>query len=539
MSEVKNVVIFGPTNSGKTTLLGYMKAKNMSPALYEKYIMNFKSNLGRNFSEDSQLSYFFDTAPDEIRDKSQKSVSRKNAPGNSMRKKFQTIKIGETEITVIDTPGTTNRWKHGYQGILMGDVGVFVIEIRTVLEVCDLPRESPVLKKKIHELFDPVELWLQQKRGSQLLIVLSKIDDWKISAFDINRAKDYLQELKGLEKTPIIPTGINVPKCSGINILTTDDKKVGMPVEKSFIKALSELIKKPVPFNKNVSGYSVASIDRIFKQTKLLKAPAIRIKVNSGLFCENDTVSIAPVLYQNRVVSVTGNIRSLMDEGSHDLTQAFFTNDIGGIVFSKLQCQKDTITLKDITLLSTSVLWKDPLDYKFGNILTFNIPDTGYAKDLSIRQDINLIYFGKTVYLRIISCAYKNKYYQIRVMNTQPNNPISFAVPKRTNGEFCYKSYVLQYQEHFLSGELQDVDLLTDDTPKEIVLSLKNNYLNNTYLTELGVKMIYVESLNQTIIDSPPLGRKKFVDLLSTQYIKIADYIEVKAKSDYSASSNQ
>lgn len=536
MNHNENIVIFGPTNSGKTTLLGYCMAKNMTPDEYDRFINKKKELLGSNYAEERKLTYFLDTGADEIIDKTKKNNKRSSPPGTSMRKKFQQISINSLAFTAIDTPGT-NYHKKGFQSIPLGEIGIFVIEIQDILTLCDSVLGSyDEPSRKMESIFSSVELWIKTKGKNQLIIVISKTEGNGISDYDIERAKIFIRkEYAELDTVPIIPTGINVRDCKGINILDEDPKVNTDSSLMEIIKA--KLDNYTVPSRK--MQYSFATIDRIFNKTKNLKASALRIKVSSGSFHEKDQVCLAPFVYKNQVVSVSGSIRSLMLEGNKQIVSQLSINDIGGVVFSKLKCGKDDVDLKDLKLLSTSVIYNNDIEYSYGNILTLtarksyeteSIFNPVQNKTTSGKKDITLIWFGKPVSLRILSCISLGQDIRIRVMNTQPNGNDFFLVPLNHTGNFIFNNFVLAFKGKFFSAVLNEISLITDDEPRKVMLNLKKNYSYEMSLVTMAEKFAYVSETNETIFDFPPMGRSDFINLLSSKVISPEDIKDIKPK---------
>lgn len=517
-----NIVVFGPTNSGKTTLLGYITAKSMGKERFESYINKKIIEMGNQYIEERKLTYLFDTSVDEW-----SLVS--GGPGTSMRKHFKSVEIEGLPVTVIDTPGTTNRWKNGYQGIYMGDIGIFVIELKQLLPFTNYVPGSEEYDDFLHNWLAPLALWNEYGRIERLIIAISKCDQYKFSRYYINRAITQLNTIPYLENVPIIPIGVNIRLVEGINILQTDKN----------VYSSESLSNKIIEYNKKIdnnaskqSDISVASIDKLFKTTKDDQSSALRIKVLKGQFSQGDNIMLVPVLYDNQLVKLMGTVRSLKDEGSQVIVDSLYAGDIGGIKFTRLFNERSRIPLKDITLTNTSMLFSGNCeDCLFGHILSLSIDSSSQVVRFITGKYIQILWFGKTVLARIISCKKEGDCFRLKIMNTNNNDNKNklFYLPQNLDGSSVYTRFVIQYENQFICTSFEGLQVLTNDPHYAILVSLNSDYrrLEGILSASVNCSIDYSANNNQTALLLRDIGKKKLVEILFSKEIRLTDILDV------------
>lgn len=523
-----NLVVFGPTNSGKTTLLGYFTAMNMGKEKFESYLNKMINEMGAHYNEERKLTYLFDTSIDEW--------SRiVDGPGTSMRKHFKSVEIEGLPVTVIDTPGTTNRWKNGYQGIFMGDIGVFVIELKQLLPFCDYVPGSAEYEAFLHKWLAPIALWNEYGRIDRLIIAISKCDQYEFNRFYINRVITQLNTLLYLKNVPIIPISVNVRRIEGTNILQKDRRIYNSEVLSNIIAEYSKkLVSNDAPYESTIS---VASIDKLFKVTKDDQSPALRIKVLKGQFSKGDNIMLVPVVYENQLVRLFGTIRSLKEEGSQTSVDSLLAGDIGGIKFTRLSNDRYRVPMKEITLANTSMLFSGDKreDFLYGHILSLSIDSNAQVHDIVIGKEIQILWFGKTVLARIIACKKDGESYTIRIMNTNINDNRNklFYLPKNREGNSVFTRFVLQYDSKFICASFNGLQVFTNDPHYSIFVLLNNNYMNidRNLFSEVDCSIDYSEDNNQTSLLFQSIGKKKLISILFSREIDPSDILDVDVRS--------
>ena len=537
----QNIVCFGPTNSGKSTLAGYLSSYRLNNELYEKKIQMFRAEYGNYFNERNTLSYFVDTGKDEYR-------VQQNTPGTSKRKHILEIpwENGLT-YTLIDTPGTDKRWRNNFQNIYLGDIGLFIIEINTLLDICTNYLEGSYEYDEIlTKLLTPVSLWENYGRLDRLIIVISKMDLCEYSRYSLARVEDLLKGIEILKNIPIVPIAINVKQRSAINVFRVSDK---FPKHQSLSSALGEIIKRTIYIDLGkITKRTIyiddsanhqrlfACIDKRFEKTRHTGEPAIRIKVLNGDIRIGDSAIIGPVKYNNQVCNMTGSVRSLQYESNHRRVNVLSKNHIGGVIFSRLQNGRDVIDLMDINLLNTSVIMGAGSEYESGNLLVFSLEESKvnrtFFESCNTDDDVKLIWFGKIVILKIISFVKKAKHYRLCLMNTKTDN-FPFYFQKDSEGNIIYKDYVLQYkkdsmqdEERFVRAHLHKVINIIDEDRKDVFVCLKGDYterLSHIKTSELR----YTQKNNITRLTIHNISGIELADILFKGDIDKMDISEV------------
>lgn len=528
----QNIVCFGPTNSGKSTLAGYLASHNLSDEEYEKKVLQFREKYGTNFRERRILSYFVDTGKDEYRE-------QKGSPGTSKRKHITEFQLEEgLNCTIIDTPGTDKRWRSGFQGIYWGDIGIFIIEINTLLDLfTNYIKGSCEYKDRLNQLLVPVSLWEKYGRLNRLVIVISKMDLCEYSRYLLARAEKILKEEKILKDVPIIPMAIKVKQRSDVNIFSESEKFLD---HRSLFSVIKDLMREaPKANDLSTDNRIFAAIDKRFDKTTSNREPALRIKVIDGAIKVGASVTIGPAMYNDQISILKGSVRSLTYEANHRQVDILTKNQIGEIIFSRLHHGRDSLNLRDMVPLNTSLIMDTTSSYESGNFLRFTLKDTltnrEFFKVASLNEDIKLIWFGKNVVLRIISFVKNpNGDYQLCIMNTINDN-YPFYLPKNSEGEFVYKDYVLQYKEksgkeRFIQARLQAMVTLSNDERKNVTVFLKTDY-RNQFPQNVSGKIDYIENNDITVFTIYNISGTELAKILFNGDIDKTDIIEVAPKT--------
>ena len=520
MNKEKNVVFFGPTNSGKSTLCGYLYSRDMSEKDFEKAVRYFSEEYGSHFDHSKIYSYFVDSAKDEYQ-------KQKGSIGTSKRKHFTQAFLDGVEYTLIDTPGTDTRWKNSFQGIYMGDIGVFVVGSDMLERLVDKVIGSLEYEEYISNMLKPVRLWRKYGRMNQLLFVITKTDLIDHSEYLLRRFEKALRKIDMLKNVPIIPISINVKDRNDINVLPNE---TNTPYKESFTSSIRKLfLNGDQPIKPLKPETKLASIDKLFKKTKKTKEPAIRIKVIDGSFSVGDSVILGPVKYKNNLMDLNGTIKSLVLEANKRQIAELSENYIGGVMFSRLQHGRDIVDLKEIVIPNTALLRDTESNYSSGNLLVFSIYDDLITSQLWNRQIVNqefkLIWFGKIEFLRVISFEKRTNGYRLSLINYKGDFP-QFRFQKDSQGTIIHTDYVLQFEDSFIGAHLEDVIDVTSSNPKDVVIHLQNDY--SAYLKEKGINdSKYSEDEKCTLATIPSATGKIIEKLLFKGEIDKKDILKV------------
>lgn len=493
-----NIVVFGPTHSGKSTLLGYLKVFDMDEDEYMRNNMRIASQIKENglkYKEDMALAYYVDTGLDE------RTRYNKGQKSQGTSKRIHIAKTAldiELNCTFIDTPGSDAAWKHKYEGLFLGDVGVFMIEIRKLSELSRKVVGSSTYNAKVNDLFSPVYLWKHYKRMKRLIVVISKIDMERYSPYAILRAESTLRSIEILKDVPIVPICINVSSRTSYNIIDSMCTEMNWYTGKSLIDEIKDMFIKEQT-EKFTTSMAVAHIERIIPKTKFNQQPAIRVKVLDGVIHVGDEIYIGPVRYNKENKILKGVVFSLKHE-SKGKVNSLFQGEIGGIIFSKLWVEREKIKLADarLKLKRTSMVFQRVDNCRMGNLLYFtveknelNISVSKYLDNINIGSRIKIIWFGKIISMHLINMIDNNSKYNMILMNTSSEGSM-FMLPMKNDGKLLFEHFVFQLADLlFVNARLSDLEIISEEIRREVVITFKGEISDINLLKGLKLDMEY------------------------------------------------
>lgn len=290
-----NIVIFGPIHSGKTSLMGFIKASCMSREERKNAERQIERELiakGITYKNEDKYTYYITTDKDEIT-----TDSKQNSIGTTKRMHIKNIAHipndgAGFDLIFIDTPGqnTVRTWKDRYEGIYMGDIGVYVVDVNEVINIADLNRDSDEYVNAINELFSYLYLWKTTKSMDDVIIVLSKIDT--VDSADVQYAKETIEAMKHFKTVPIIPVGINFDNDTDYNILTFDNIK-GYYQGLTFVKKLFGLLDEKLALDRKKNIF-FAYLERV-RQRDETEETVFRVKILEGYIKQGERVILLPI----------------------------------------------------------------------------------------------------------------------------------------------------------------------------------------------------------------------------------------------------
>lgn len=217
----KNIVFYGNGNSGKSTLVGYIysKIQGVDPDNYERSLLK---NFGLSYEGRRDQLYtwminrdYYEVkmVPDDLTgEPAERRVFRERGNTLVTDVKHQIalpIAGNETVFTLIDTPGQDEYADSRDEGLHLGEIGVFFIEMAEALK--------PDFSERHFEDYD---VW-PKFSGGKPIILLTKID------LDKNfRTKEaYLEACEkvklfgGYDDVTVIPVAVVVPERRALNVL--------------------------------------------------------------------------------------------------------------------------------------------------------------------------------------------------------------------------------------------------------------------------------------------------------------------------------
>ena len=231
---MSNIVVFGATQSGKTTLMGYLttamyRHPQFNDEILEKLKLirrltaNDEFHIGNpynpvNVKKDVILPSFVSLDRDELR----KFLDGEASEGTTKRihRKQLTICVSErNDVTTIqnenrnipcifiDIPGFRQRISDKYRGFYEGDIGIAVLKLSELLQLWKLINDdqssqgqnADIQERLERRLFEPIRIWCDYRNPARLVIAISQIDRdldgnidsdqaWNERSIRINRA---------------------------------------------------------------------------------------------------------------------------------------------------------------------------------------------------------------------------------------------------------------------------------------------------------------------------------------------------------------
>lgn len=526
-----NIVVFGPTHSGKSTLMGYLKVYDWSKEKYKYEVEHIRRKIieeGFHYKKDMVLAYFVDVGKDERRvyDAFEKSK------GGSKRIHIAKTGLGmDLDYTFIDTPGSDVGWKHKNEGIFLGDIGIYIIEIRKLLELSRKVENSNSYNSMIHQLFPPVYLWKHYKRMKRLIVAISKVDMESYGQYAVNRAEDVLRSFDIFKGVPIVPISIDVANRVSYNVVHQINENMTWYKGATLLDEVKKMLDNERLEDKE-EPLLFAHIETCFNKTKFNNYPAIRVKILNGTIHVNDNIYIAPIKEHNFTYFAYGKVLSLKHE-TKGIVKSLTKGEVGGIIFSKLCKGNEKIKLNTALLKRTSMVLGDITDCRYGNLLYFNVDkhkltDSAISKFINFRvgSRIKLIWFGKIISMHFLNIIDNDLEYRLVLMNTT-NNESSFILPLRNNGKFFYEEYVLQLDDFiFANAILSDLEIVSETTRKSVLYHIEgemsNVEKNRLYKSNQEIEITYDSKTDSTTIlwnNLVPSGLKVSMELMA-KYLK-------------------
>lgn len=396
---MNNIVIFGATQSGKTTLLGFLcTAMLRNPQFNEEVFQNLKLikslTKGDEFSigdpsnpinvcKEVILPSFVSLDRDELR-----KFKDENVQGTTKRlhRKRLTICMSEqgaveneqyenenASCIFVDMPGFRQRLSDKYRGFFEGNIGIAVLKLQEVLELNEIwngpsskqnDEKAEFLERR---LFEPIRIWCDYRSPTHLVIALSQID--RSLSSKRNLEDSIKQQIDAISAaidcihlyTERFDRGFDIPICPiSIKLESESNTKPNPKMsvffhrkqENIYAKIKPELPKLPgsgtfISCLKSVLS-SVAEPSRIFSMAivyRPMKAivenspkTALNILALHGTIRKTETVVLGPIIDKKsgEVVYAKCNILSIKADGSENTSESLLEGNVGGLIFKSI-----------------------------------------------------------------------------------------------------------------------------------------------------------------------------------------------------------
>lgn len=483
----KNIVIFGPTSSGKSTLMGYLQCHDREEKENQKIFDNIRKEIEKEslvYHPDRKLAYLVDTSIEERRDnlnKRNKVVSGQYKRGSTTRIHICKAKVGKEDCTFIETPGSDQYWIEKNEGVFLGDIGIYVIEIKHLLNLAHKIEDSSSYKNLQSKIFSPLYLWKHYKNISRLVIAISKADK-DYSKLAIERAIKIFQSVSVFSNVRIVPISIDVNNVKDCNIYNGCLKSEEGYKGYTLMEHINELINMN---DNNVNNQKdiFAHIHRTFetKKDNLQTQTAFRIKVLSGKITPGIKVGIGPIKEKGgrKSVYAEGIVKSIKHDVLGEIS-SLDRGDVGGVILSKFTVDGELRREVEFEIKRTSVLYDlEALQVK-GNLIFLSVDLTNEKeavkecfKKLNLNDRIKLVWFGKLIAMdlvgKIVSDEYKERY-KIILMNYNSSTDYSeFFLTMDNKRNLIFDNFAIQLpNDYYVSAEITDIDCISKQQPGKV-----------------------------------------------------------------------
>ncbi len=453
---MSNIVIFGATQSGKTTLLGYLSTAMLrnpqfNEEVYQKLkliktlTVNDEFNIGnpnnpKKVNKDVILPSFVSLDRDELR-----KFKDQNTEGTTKRLHRKQLTICMTEnftengqeetenisCAFVDTPGFRQRLSDQYRGFFEGDVGVAVLKLPEVIELSEMLERKDSIPEKIFalekRLFEPIRIWCDYRSAAHLVIVLSQVDRVlhsgqtdELFIHALQRGVEcvhlYTDGARGGRQIPISPISIKLRMTENkkkirrmAQFFTRDAENIYTPAawasynnvgDGTFISCLKQVLPKAEMSRSR--AFSLASADRIMRTTVgHTTKPVVSVLPLYGNIRCTDTVILGPILDRdiNEPVYANCKISSIKADGAKETSDLLLEGNVGGIIFKRIQ---NVETLKQYHIDSVSK--NSEIKLLKSTILFSGEALRGDLLELEIRKDEYLTIYGNLdeIYSKIL-----------------------------------------------------------------------------------------------------------------------------------------
>lgn len=435
---MSNIVIFGATQCGKSTLTGYMATHMLRDEVFNAMVKANKKAIEKMNIGPMKKEMVYTSFASLDRDELKRCVE--NGMGAMTQTSIGTTKrmhrklismegkeeIQKLQLSIIDTPGIRSDIKDCYMGIFESNLGIFMINLSDLENyVAPDNTEEAQRKKRLSEqrLFDPIRFWCAYKSIQSLIIVLSKIDVVKGDVKRIDNAIEVINEkLKQFklqnDELPIIPVSITLYKDGEIYLreshnITEESQIYPSPQKRTLLSAILE---------KSNSDSSIADSEVFAGVSRLCKIKnrndyAYQVSVYQQLLQTDSRVTIGPVKekFSSNPCFISGKIKSLKEDSAQEPTKCLGVGSIGGVILkhlydysrgSRQQSAKKRI-LTDYEILRTTAIFGN--EYLAGNTITIRARDDELSIDEHIalmnllpKETVRFIWLGKYIVAQVI-----------------------------------------------------------------------------------------------------------------------------------------
>lgn len=478
MQEIRNIVIFGPAESGKSTLSGYLYfIANKATFDLKRFTHNVERDLHQKYEPSYKFAY--------VVDRNREERMRLKAKNSGSTKSLHVLKIKledlENEVYILDTPAilhkTHTKPREHIKGISFADIGIFVIDIKIIKKL-----QSNLLQYKnlahLVETLIPLNIWLKYKDSRNLILVISKMDQAFFSEEEFKNAVKFIESIAEPSFRLAIPISIDVNQEIDYNVLTKSQKFswYNGPTLFEVLKDINKSINKPQTDNEQI-------FMSIYKEHELKGIGKLwRGKLLQGTLRNNSEITISPLRYSNselidvstKVIGIYSVDRKLVDSAK--------PGDIVSVNIKDPIFHGTHIDKNDLFYEKSTCIFDAKLPLKRGDILQFEIRKIPFKEfiteeltieDLCRSSQLVLIWFGKAVPCKVLHRTID----QNVIITLKVTNRLTVSLPLNEKGDFLFKNFLFEIdRKTYFEGVLNRIgsssnSLISIEYPDEDCIS--------------------------------------------------------------------
>lgn len=435
---MNNVIVFGPVQSGKSTLMGYIASSYLSEKLFSTEAYEIDKRIRKlgitDVKKELILPGFISLDRDELIDM---NYYEKNSIGTTKRVHRKRIHfesnstINSTEFTFVDTPGIRDHRGDQYGCMFEGNVGLYVVSAIDIQQYLSLGKEERNKRSsEKRRLFSALQFWKDYKGSDKLLVALTKTDMIHAGQEELKKIYDFFSAMvKEIadEDVQVIPTSVLLHLKDGV--FKREEQNVQHQSDEmqwyhgpTLISALNEKVQ--LPQTAKYKDFRLAAVRQIRKIPNS-SSVALQIQGVYGGVGLTDRLILGPVKDKaKQSVFLQGTVKSLKIEDG-PLTNTIPEGVIGGVAFKTLTIydrKSANVNLRDYTITSTTALLSGRI--KTGNIVTMRVREDeigGLAAQavaqLKPKGQIRFYWLGKAINGDLIELYQNEGYLYLSVAN--------------------------------------------------------------------------------------------------------------------------
>lgn len=447
---MNNIIVFGPVQSGKSTLMGYIASSFLSEKLFSIEAYEIDKRIRKlgipNVKMELILPGFLSLDRDELL---RMNNIQKNSIGTTKRIHRKRIHFATNnsvlakEFTFVDTPGIRDYKGNQYGCMFEGDIGLYVISANDFQEYLSSQNDNRKRNSEKRRLFAALQFWCEYKGAEKLIVALTKTDTIESGLETVyDTFLKTVREIAG-EDIPVVPTSVLLKVEEGV-FRREERNVVSLSKTSSWYRGntLISLLNDKCETQTEVQhkDFHLAAVRQI-RRIPNTSSMALRIQSIIGDLDKGDRLILGPVKNNRKEpVFLQGDVKSLkIEDGA--LVDVLPEGVIGGVAFKSLTyygTRSSNANLQDFRITPTTALISGK--GKKGNVVTIRVKEDEIAgvalqalRQIKPKEQIRFYWLGKSVIGDLIELFRENGYLYISLANITDimnHNEKTFFLPE-------------------------------------------------------------------------------------------------------------